>query len=213
MGRSTFVAGAGAISAAVLTVLALVVSSPPGGSYSLKDMADYVAKSHRPEIFIALYLGLLSVVALLFMVSAMRELAGDEPRRRRAMELSWMAGIASAAALAIGWGVELVVPGSRALGGAKPIPAPVAYTFTQTGDVLIFGAGFFLLGCALVGFAIGVHSAAPAWWRWVAAVAGVAGIASAAFFPSFILALLLLALGIGLVAHKSTSEEAAPAPA
>lgn len=208
MGRSSFVAGIGAVSAAVFTLLALGLSNPPGGTYSLKDVTNYVAHSHRPAMFAALYLALLSVVGLMFMLSGMRGLAGDTPRQRRAMEISWLAGIAALATLAVGWSIEFVIPLSRALGGGQPIPAPVAYAFTQTGTILIWGAGFFLLGCSLIGFGVGVTAAAPTWWRWVASIAGIGGILSTGFFPSFILALGLLILGIGLAMKKSAPEAA-----
>jgi hypothetical protein len=210
MKRPTVVAGLGAIVAALFTVLALFVASPPGGSYSVSDIANYAAKGHRPASFVALYLALIGIVGLLYMLSGLRELAGSSPRQRRAQEISWSAGLAAAAVLAVGWGVELVIPISGALGGAKPVPPPVGYEFTQAGTVLIWGGGFFLLGCSLIGFAVAATAAVPRWWRWIAVLAGVCGVLSIAFFPSFILALGLLVLGIGLVADRNVYSDSTP---
>jgi hypothetical protein len=208
MERSTRIAGIGALGFAVLTILALAVANPPGGSYSLKDITNYTAKSHRPAAFVSVYLALIGVIALLLMLSALRELAGDSPRQKRAAQIFWSAGLAAAAVLAVGWCIELLIPLSRALGGAKPIAPQVAYEFTQAGTVIIWGAGFFLLGCSLIAFAF-ASATIPAWWRWIAAIGGVTGILSTAFFPSFILALCVVVLGVGLLVHRGTATTTA----
>jgi hypothetical protein len=182
----------------------LIVSSPPGGSYRLQDISNFVAHGHWVAIFVALYLGLLAVIGLLTALLELRGLAGDSVLG----QISWGAGVAAAAALAVGWCVELVVPMSRALGGGKPMPPAVEYGFTQTGKVITWGAGFFLLGCALIAFAAAA-STVPAWWRWIAMIGGIAGVLSIAFFPSVILALFVLVLGIGMTASNRATTAAA----
>ena len=211
MRRRTTLSGVGVIAFALLTAAPLFLANSPGGNYSLKDVTTFYSSGHRPAVIVSLYLGLLGSAILVATLASLGELGGDTPDHRGAHRVFWGCGVAAAASLAVGWGLNLVGPASRTLGGAAPISPKVAYVFAQAGLVTVFGAGCFLLGCALIALAVALAGSVPAWVRWTAVVAGLAGITSVGFFPFFVLIACLIVMGIGLVLVPT--REAAPAAA
>ncbi len=194
--KRDYTVGVAAILLPVLTFLALLVSNPPGGNYSAKHITDFVAKGHRPAIYVSLYLLLLAAAALLYLVSTLRPRVGEGSASR----LFATTGYGAGAAWAIGAVVLFTVPIGLANGGHLPSDSNVIYMFSQGGFAIIFDAGGVLLALALLGFAAGARPVVPAWLRWFTLVAGVVGLASVAFFPFFILLIWSLVFGIWMLA-------------
>ncbi len=195
MNKGNTLAGLGGVTFAVLAFLALFVADPPGGSYKASDVANYVAKGHRPEVILSLYLMLLAVLGLIALLIGMRDLiakAGESIAGR----LFWVCGLIAATGFAIGWCLLSTVSLSRAVGGGPPIDPTVAYTFLQAGFAVVFVIGGTLLALSMISLAIASAAIMPAAARLLTAACGVIGLFSLAFFPFFIL--LLWALGIGL---------------
>lgn len=182
------IGGIGGIAFGVLTFIAFVIASPPGGNYTASSVADFVAKGHRTSVIASLYLVFLAVFGLL---ALLRELARNS--------IAWGLGIASAASIAIGWGLICTPSLALAYGGGgaggASIEPTVAYTICEGGFVLLCGAGGVLLGLSLIVTAVALRG----WVRWFTGVVGVIALASAAWFPFFVLLLGSIVLGIWLL--------------
>jgi hypothetical protein len=209
-GSSVF-AGVGALAFAVLMFVAFWVGSSPGGTYSRSDVADFVAKGHRPAVFISLYLVLIAVFGLISLLARLRELMADESHAR---SVFWACGVVAAAAFACGWGVATVVPIAMAYGGSGvTVAPPVVYVIVEAGWVMVVGAGGVLLALSLIVFALASVAALPSWLRWVTLGAGVIGLASVAWFPFFVLLLWGLVAGVWMLVADQPARRPAPAAA
>lgn len=206
MTRST-IAGAGGIAFGVLMFVAFLVASPPGGTYSESDVADYVASGHRTAVIISIYLVLLAAVGLVCLLARLREAAAGDLALG---PIFWGTGLAAAASLAIGWVVVAAVPVAMAFGGSDVTIEPtVAYTITEAGWGITLGAGGILLGLALIVLVLGSRATLPAWLRWTTLVAGIAGVASIAYFPYFLLLVWGLVAGVWLLAAERAPRASA----
>jgi hypothetical protein len=196
MKRSSL-AGVGALAFGVLLIVGLVVENAPGGSYSATDVADYVRSGHRPLVFVALYLGALGVVGLVFLLARLRAAIADQAPA----SVFWGLGLTAAGAITAGYALTAAVPIAMGYGGkGVTLDAPVTYVFSESGWAIMTG-GCILLGSALLTFARTAVSV-PGWVRWSTVVAGLAAIASAAWFPLALLILWALAIGIWLLAAR-----------
>jgi hypothetical protein len=208
---SAVFAGAGALAFAVLTFAAFLISSTPGGSYSPRDVSDFVAKGHRPAVFISLYLVLFGVLGLISLLARLRQLMGGESHARAVF---WASGLVAAATFAAGWAVASVVPIAMAYGGRGVVVAPpVVYVVVEAGWILLVGAGGVFLALSLIVFALGSRAAVPAWFRWVTLGAGVIGLASAAWFPFFVLLIWALVAGVWMLVADRPALQPAPSAA
>jgi hypothetical protein len=188
--------GIGALAFAILPMIAFSIANPPGGNYSLSDITSYVTKGHRTDVFVSLYVILLSAVGLALLLARLRD-SVEENRR----PLFWGLGVSAVAAWMIGYALAAAVPVAMAFGGAGHVilTNPTIFTFTEAGFGVMFGAGGLVLGCALVVFAVGPVSE-PAWVRWTTLVAGIAALAGLAWFPFFVVYVWSLLLGVRLLA-------------
>lgn len=195
MKPQAMLAGVGALAFGILSFVAFVIANPPGGSYKASDMADFVAKGHRPAVFVSVYVMLLAGAGLLLALARLRDLIDGQ----RA-SLFWGFGIGAAAAWVIGYAVVISPAAALAFssGDLSTLPPTLVYTVSEAGWAVMYGGGGLLLGCALVTFAAGRVSVA-AWLRWFTAVAGVASLAGIAWFPLFVVYLWAIALGIWLL--------------
>ena len=196
--RASVVAGVGGIVFAALWLACAAVSAAPGGSYSASDVADYVAKDHRVSVFIALVLGLLSVLGLLLLLVGLRERVGGD---------SFLANVCSGTSLvavtsfAVGWVTALAVPLAMAYGGSSVVIDPkVTFVIAEVGWSVMFGVGGTFLGLTLIALMIGSRQSLPAWLRWFTLVVGVLGLGSLAWIPFFALLLWGLVVGLWLIA-------------
>jgi hypothetical protein len=120
--RSNVVGGVGGIAFAVLSAVAVLVAAPLGGTYKVSDATDYLAKGHRPAVFVSAYLFMLGVLGLICLLVRLRQ--ADLPGCR----IVWGTGLAAAAAFAAGWGLVVSVPLALAYGGKSLSISPnVAY--------------------------------------------------------------------------------------
>jgi hypothetical protein len=206
--RSTVWAGIGAIAFSISTVAALVVANPPGGNYSASVVTDYLASGHRIAVLVVMHLALIGLVGLITMLAYFRDLLPAGTART----VFWGTGIAAAAAFAAGWSIvggQVVAHWEG--GSAITIPLAVTYLVGEIGDVLIYGAGAVLLGCALLVLVLNARGLLPTWLRWTTAAAGIAGIAGLAFVTFYLLMLWGIAVGLWLVTRglRSTSLSSA----
>src|SRR4051794_22988844 len=123
MSRNT-VAGVGGIAFSVLTAVGFVLAAPPGGGYNASNIGDYLAKSHRPAVFIAFYLGLIGLLGLVCLLAHLRDAITVTPDRQRAAAIFWGTGIAGAASFAVGWAVIGGQVVAHAEGGRDIVVAP-----------------------------------------------------------------------------------------
>ena len=208
MQRRSLVAGIGAVAFGVLPIVAFMVGNPPGGNYKASDIADFLAKGHRPAVFVSMYLVLLSVVGLLFLLARLRESIGDGERA----PLFWGFSVTAVGAWLAGYAVGISPSVALAFSGGKlhTLSARVAYTFSEAGWAIMYGAGGLLLGCALVTWAVG-PVALPAWVRWSTLVAGIAGLAAIAWFPFFLVYLWAIVIGVALIVIELRQAPETPA--
>lgn len=195
--------GAGALAFLVLLVVAMVIANPPGGKYTATDVTKYLRSGHRPAVIIGLYLMGLACVGLLFLLRRLRD-AIVGPRAT----VFWGLSVAGAVGILAGFGLVASVPIAMGVGGSAVTIAPtVAYTIVEMGWSVLAGAGFLLVGLALLTFALG-PTALPAWLRWSTLVGGLAFAAGLAWFPLPIVGLWLLVIGIWLLtSERGTAPE------
>jgi hypothetical protein len=187
-------AGVGGLAFGVLAFVALIVASPPGGDYKASDVTSFLAKGHRPAVFLSLYLTVIAVIGLMLLLARLR--TAIEGARGT---LFWGFSVASAAAWLVGYAIVMATPAALAFSGghlsASAIPPQTAYVLTEAGWAVMYGAGGILLGAALATFVIG-PVAVPAWVRWVTAVAAVCALAAIAWFPFFLVYLWAIVVGL-----------------
>lgn len=190
MRRATTIAGIGALAFSVLTFTASMLANSPGGGYAESNVTQYLEAGHFPVVLLALCLGLIGVVGLLFLLSYLRELMGTSPNGQLIGSAFWGTGVASAACFAVGWGFIGGQPVAHAeAGSVLAVPPTITHLISETGgSVMIFGSGAMLLGLALA-ILFFTSTALPTWLRWLTLVAAIAAFAGLAFFP-FILVLL-----------------------
>src|SRR5436190_5289959 len=205
MRRTTTLAGIGGIGFSVLTLIAFLLSSPPGGTYNVKDVADFVAKGHRAAVIVAFHVGMLGVLGLILLLAHLRrQIAADASG---AASIFWGAGVAAAASFAVGWGIICGQIVARAEAGrALAVPLDLAYLIGEIGVIMIFGAGAILIGFALIAFSLAGRVPFPSWLRWFTAAAGVASLASVAFFPFFLLLVWGIVIGVWLLMRRGPAE-------
>jgi hypothetical protein len=207
-------AGIAALAFSVLTIVGLLLSEPPGGTYSAHDAEKYIARGHHVAVFVAVYLLLLATFSLIWLLAYLREVGFAASSETWVARLFWGTGLCAAASLAVGWSLMLGVAMSTAFGGHSVTLAPnVTYVLVEVGSTAIWGAGAFLLGLALIAFSLAATAVFPAWLRVATAVAGIGGITGVAFFPSGLLLLWGIAVGLWLVFASRRVADPAVAPA
>jgi hypothetical protein len=205
MKRSTTLAGIGGIAFSVLTLVAFLLAAPPGGTYHVKDVADFVAKGHRTAVIVAFHVGMLGVLGLVLLLAYLgRQIAADTSG---AATIFLGTGTAAAASFAVGWGIICgqIIARTEA-GRSLAVSLDLTYVIGEIGVIMIFGAGAILLGFALLAFALSGRVPFPAWLRWFTAAAGVASLASVAFFPFFVLLAWAIVIGVWLLVSGRRAE-------
>lgn len=206
-------AGVAALAFSILTFFGLLISAPPGGSYSAHDAAKYVSSGHHSAVFISAYLLLLGTFGLIWLLAYLREI-GFASSDAMTARLFWGAGLCASASLAVGWSLMLGVSMSTAFGGHSVTLAPnVTYVIVEVASSAVWGAGAFLLGLSLIALSIAAGAVFPAWLRAATAIAGIGGVTGVAFFPSGLLILWGVAIGLWLVFAAQRRVEPALASA
>lgn len=196
MSRSSF-AGLAGVVFAVLTFAAAMIDSGPGGNYSASDVADYLRSGHRPVVFVAAYMALLGIVALLYFLAQLRDAIADA----RHSTVFWGLSIAGAAAFIAGWATHMAVPVAMGYGGKGVTVAPtVTYVLVEAGYIVL-SAGAVLLGLALF-VLVFTGAALPTWVRVITVLGALGAVAAPAFFPFGLFFLWALATGIWLLVAR-----------
>jgi hypothetical protein len=208
--RPSIVAGAGALAFAILTIVGLALINPPGGTYSVSNVGDYLSKGHRASAFAGLYVEIIAVVGLLLALAFLRNAIGSRSTRR----IFWTLGMFGAVSLILGWTIADAGVFARVNGGsAIVVSAPTSYLVSQIGLTLAWGPGAIFLGLALVTLTGSSSPALPAWLRWTTLALGVVALASPAFFPSLALPVWAAVTGIWLLAAGSRIQDSDATPA
>ena len=200
MESRSVLAGIGSIAFSVLTIVGLFLANPPGGTYKASDAVKYVSKGHHVAVFASVYVLLLAVLGLFLLLAYLRDLLNGAPDGERLARLFWGLGIGAATSFAVGWSIVLGNAIAHAFGGSGVVIDPaVTYLASEMGFAAVFGPGAILLGFALIAFVIGSRTLVPAWLRWSTLVAGLAAVVSLAFFPSALVLLWGIVIGIWLL--------------
>jgi hypothetical protein len=94
------------------------------------------------------------------------------------------------------------------------LPPTTTYLASELGSALIWGPGAILFGFALFALAAGTRGTLPGWLRVATVIGGIGGILGPAFFPSILLLIWGLVIGIWLlIAGQRTEVAAAPSTA
>ena len=199
-------AGVGALAFAILTFVAAIIESGPGGTYKASNVAKFVDSGHRPVVFVSLYMAVLGAAGLLLLLARLRALIADASRS----SVFWALTVAGVGAWIAGWAVGSAVPIVMGYGGKHVTLAPtLTYTLSTTGAVII-SAGAILVGCALLTLTLG-PVVLPSWVRWSTLVAGIAALAAPAWFPLFLVYIWAAVIGIWLLATRDRATASSPA--
>jgi hypothetical protein len=203
-------AGLAALAFSVLSFAGLLVSNAPGGSYSAHDAAQYISRGHHVAVFVAAYMLLLATFGLIWLLGYLRELAFADPKNALLGRVFWGAGLCAAASIAVGWSLMLGVAMSTAFGGHSVTLAPnVIYVLVEVGSAAVWGAGGFLLGLALVALCVVTPTVFPTWLRSATGIGALGGLTAVAFFPSGLLLLWGIAVGVWLLISPQRMAETA----
>ena len=209
MKRSSVLAGTGALAFSVLTIVVLFLANAPGGSYSAHDASKFVSKGHHAAVFVSTYLIMLSIAGLIVLLAYLRDVTLAGRQGDLSPRIFWGTGLAAAACFGAGWGIMLGNSIAHAFGGKGVVVAPViTYLVSELGAAIIWGPGGFLLGVALITLMLASRGVLPTWLRWSTLVAGLGGIASVAFFPSALVLLWGIVIGIWLLVAGPTEMQA-----
>jgi hypothetical protein len=200
-------AGISSVVFAVLTLVGLLIASPPGGTYSAHDATKYLARGHHVAVFVSLYLLTFAVVGLIALVSYLRDVLGATADGIRIDRVFGWLGLSSGISLAIGWGIVLGNAIAHAYGGRHVVvPPTTTYLVSELGATVIWGPAAILLGVALFVLAAGTRGRLPGWVRLATVVGAIGGILGPAFFPSALVLLWALIIGIWLIAAGPRAE-------
>lgn len=195
MKPQAMLAGIGALAFGILVFVAFMIANPPGGNYKVSDIQDFLAKGHRPAVFVSVYVMLIAVAGLLLLLARLRDLI-DGARA----SLFWGFSVGAVAAWLVGYALAISPSPTLAFGGGdlSTLPPTLTYALSEAGWAVMYGGGGLLLGCALITFAVGPVSVV-AWLRWFTLIAGVASLAAIAWFPMFIVYIWAIVLGLWLL--------------
>lgn len=168
-------AGLGGIAFAVCLVVGFTFFGPRGGFYAASAMANFIGQSST-NVIVSIYLVAVSIIGLLVLLAYLSETFVGVGLHNR---ITWGAGLLAGGSFLIGWSLYFA-PFTSVISGGPAIDPAIAYTFINTGFVVLFGAGGMLLGIALLMLAT-FGRAAPLWVRALSGLAGLSAFLSWAF--------------------------------
>lgn len=187
-------AGIGAVAFGVLTFAGLMLESPPGGTYSTKDIANFTKSSHRPLVLAGMYLMVLGAIGLMIALGHLRQGVRNDAARRVLGATTMMGGLG----LAFGAALAGAVPMALMVGGGRPIADDhVTFMFSQLGDALLLGVAAATIGLSLLTLA--ACGATKGWLRVATYVGGVGGLLGILFLPFLLTLLWGVATGVALL--------------
>jgi hypothetical protein len=211
--KGSVLAGLGAIAFGITSVVGLVAGGAPGGSYDAASAAGYLAIGHFPAVVVTAYLALVGVVGLICTLAYLRQSLAVEPERTLVSDVFWGAGLASAAAFGVGWGLVSGIALTAAEGGAgASVPPQQTYVLSDTSLNVLFGSGGGFFGFALVALMLGSSGILPNWLRWVTLAAGVLAITAPFFFTAPAIPIWAIVIGVWLLVSGRTQRWPQAAP-
>lgn len=186
-------AGIGLLVYAATTFTAFMFSGAPGGDYAADRVASYVDPGHAPVAFVLWSAAGLGALALVPFGAGLRRLPGiGSPL----MALTTVGAALSATGAWLAGGVEvgMIEGGGAVRSGA---PAAVVYLVTEIGNAMAVCGPAMCVG--IVGIALAVRRAVPAWLGVLSVIGGVCGILAPFFTPYFVYLLWVLVLGVVLI--------------
>ncbi|HEX6349485.1 MAG TPA: hypothetical protein VF160_08860 [Candidatus Dormibacteraeota bacterium] len=198
--KGSAVAGLSAIAFGVLTAFAMGFINAPGGNYDDPTVASYGESGHLPVVIISGYLAMLGVLGLIYLLAYLRKAVASGSEASLSAMVFWGSGLASAAALAVGWGMVTGVALAAVEGGTDAkISHATTYVLSDTSLNVIWGSAGVLLGFSLFTLVIASRGTLPNWLRWTTMVVAVMAVGAPAFFPSFAIPLWALVMGVRLL--------------
>jgi hypothetical protein len=195
-----------------LTAIGIAVGGAPGGNYNEADVANYVSIGHLPTVIVTGYLALLGVLGLICMLAYLREVIAIHPDRNVASNIFWGTGLASAASLAVGWGLVTGIAVAAAEGGSgASVSHATTYVLSDTLLNVLYGSGGILLGFALIALMLGSRGTLPGWVRWVTLIAGVLAVTTPFYFSAPAVPVWTIVVGVWLVLARRMPLRAAAA--
>jgi hypothetical protein len=207
-GKGSVLAGIGAIAFGIMSVVGLVAGGAPGGSYDAASAASYLAIGHFPMVVVTAYLALVGVVGLICALAYLRQSISVDPERTLSSDIFWGAGLASATAFGVGWGLVSGVALAAAEGGAAAsVPPQHTYVLSDTSLNVLFGSGGGFLGFALIALMLGSGGILPNWLRWVTLAAGALAITAPFFFTAPAIPIWAIVIGVWLLVSGRTARQ------
>jgi hypothetical protein len=199
-GKGSVLAGLGAIAFGIMNVVGLEAGGAPGGSYDPASAASYLAIGHFPTVVVTAYLALVGVVGLICALAYLRQSISVDTKPTLSSDIFWGAGLASAAAFGVGWGLVSGIALAAAEGGAgATVPPQQTYVLSDTTLNVLFGSGGGFLGFALIALMLGSGGILPNWLRWVTLAAGVLAITAPFFFTAPAIPIWAIVIGVWLL--------------
>jgi hypothetical protein len=196
-------AGFGLVAYGIGTAGAFMSIGSPGGDYSDRMVADFVAPGHEAAAFVLAYVGAFAALGFLVFARWARTLlpsGGD---------LFWALTTAGVTSGVVGWFLVGGVAVAFAEGGGLAgVPHPVVYLLTEISNLVAVCASAFLVGVAAL--VLAATAPLPRWLRVLTAIAGVCGILGPVFFPIFLFWIWTLVAGVWVLASQ---HRLVPAPA
>jgi len=203
-------AGIGAIAFGILSVVGLEVGGAPGGSYDAASVAGYLAIGHFPTVVVTAYLALVGVVGLICALAYLRQSISVDAERTLSSDIFWGAGLASAAAFGVGWGLVSGIALAAAEGGpGAAVPPQQTYVMSDTALNVLFGSAGGFLGFALIALMLGSGGILPNGLRWVTLAAGVLAITAPFFFTAPAIPIWAIVIGVWLLVSGRATRRVA----
>lgn len=191
-------AGIGLIAYGIGTAAAFVSIGSPGGAYSDRVVADYVAPGHAVPDFLLAYLGAFAAIGFLVFARWARTLL---PSRG---DLFWALAVAAATAGVVGWFLVGGVAVAFAEGGGlASVPHQTVYLVSEISNLVAVCSSSFLVGLAAI--VLAVTAPLPTWLRVVTGIAGACGILGPAYFPLFLFWIWTLVAGTWALGTRRAS--------
>jgi hypothetical protein len=129
-----------------------------------------------------------------------RDRLGATPPQTLTSDIFWGAGLASAAAFGVGWGLVSGIALAAAEGGpGAKVPPQQTYVLSDTTLNVLFGSGGGFLGFALIALMLGSGGILPNWLRWVTLAGGVLAITAPFFFTAPAIPVWAIVVGVWLL--------------
>lgn len=184
----------------VATFAAFMFSGAPGGDYDDASVVAYLSAAHAPIAFVLWYIGALGGLTLVVFGTGLRRLPGVGGPLTG---LAWVGAATSVTGAWLAGGVAVgMVEGGRAV--QDGVPHPVAYLFTEIGDIMAVCGPALCVG--VIALVLAVRRGLPMWLRVCCGIGGLCGILAPFFLTYLVYLVFALVFGIALTLGLRTRE-------